>query len=74
VTEEPEPKIILLDLHLPEVEGTEIFKVARANTKSTIIVVTADVLAGRDMFSKADHVFIKPLDIPKFMSVMTELL
>lgn len=73
VQAEPEPKVILLDLHLPHVEGVEIFKQARSSTKSIIVVVTADALAARDMFAKADHVFIKPLDIQGFMDVIRGL-
>jgi two-component system response regulator RstA len=74
VQKEPEPKVILLDLHLPQVEGAEIFKQAREQTKSVIVVVTADVLAAHDMFGLADHVLIKPLDIQGFMDIIRRLL
>ena len=74
VQREPEPRVILLDLHLPHVEGTEIFKVARASTTSTIVVVTADVLAARDMLSSADHVIVKPFDTVAFKGFLEELL
>jgi len=74
VQREPEPHLILLDLHLPKVEGAEIFKAARAHTNSTIIVVTADVLAAKDMLSTADHVLTKPFDVLTFKNFLTELL
>jgi two-component system response regulator BaeR len=74
VETEPKPKVILLDLHLPHVEGVEIFKRAREHTDSFIVVVTADVLAAHDMFGLADHVFIKPLDIQGFMEIIRRLL
>lgn len=74
VQREPEPRLILLDLHLPHVEGKEIFQAARASTSSTIVVVTADVLAARDMLSNADHVVTKPFDALAFKDFLSELL
>jgi len=74
VQREPEPHLILLDLHLPKVEGAEIFKTARANTKSTIVVVTADVLAAKDMLATADHVVTKPFDALAFRNFLAGLL
>jgi CheY-like chemotaxis protein len=74
VQREPEPHLILLDLHLPHVDGTEIFQAARANTSSTIVVVTADVLAARDMLANADHVITKPFDAMTFRDFLTEQL
>jgi CheY-like chemotaxis protein len=74
VQREPEPHVILLDLHLPHVQGTEIFKAARAHTSSKIVVVTADVLAARDMLSSADHVVVKPFDAAIFKDFLKELL
>lgn len=74
VQREPEPRLILLDLHLPQVQGTEIFQAARASTSSTIVVVTADVLAARDMLSSADHVVVKPFDALSFKDFLADLL
>jgi DNA-binding response OmpR family regulator len=74
VQREPEPRLILLDLHLPKVEGAEIFKAVRAKTSSTIVVVTADVLAAREMLSSADHVVTKPFDVLAFREFLNKLL
>lgn len=74
VQREPEPRLILLDMHLPHVQGTEIYKAAREKTASTIVVVTADVLAAKDMLSTADHVVTKPFDALVFKNFLTELL
>ncbi len=74
VLKEPEPHLILLDMHLPHVQGTEIFKAAREKTRSTIVVVTADVLAAKDMFSAADHVVVKPFDALAFTHLLSDLL
>ncbi len=74
VQREPEPRLILLDMHLPHVQGAEIFKAARENTASTIVVVTADILAAKDMLSTADHVVVKPFEALTFKNFLTELL
>jgi len=74
VQREPEPRLILLDLHLPHVQGTEIYKTAREKTSSTIVVVTADVLAAKDMLSTADHVVTKPFDALMFKDFLVKLL
>ncbi len=60
VQRQPEPQVILLDLHLPHVEGVEIFEKARAMTKSAIVVVTADAETARRLPGKPDYVFYKP--------------
>jgi CheY-like chemotaxis protein len=74
VQSEPEPRVILLDLHLPYIQGAEIFKMARASTTSTIVVVTADVLAAGDLLGSADHVIVKPFDTAVFRNFLAELL
>jgi DNA-binding response OmpR family regulator len=74
VQREPEPRLILLDLHLPHVEGAEIFKAAREKTSSIIVVVTADVLAAKEMLSTADYVMTKPFDTLVFKNFLAELL
>ena len=74
VQREPEPRLILLDMHLPHVQGTEIFKVARESTQSIIVVVTADILAAKEMLSTADHVIVKPFDAVTFRDFLAGLL
>ncbi len=74
VQREPEPRLILLDMHLPHVQGTEIFKAARESTQSIIVVVTADILAAKEMLSTADHVIVKPFDAVTFRDFLAGLL
>ena len=71
----PPADIIILDLHLPYVQGQEIFKAAREHFKSAkIVIVSADVLAAEDMHASANQVFIKPLDTLAFKSYLEGLL
>lgn len=74
VLSEPEPRLILLDMHLPHVQGTEIFKAARENTASIIVVVTADVMLAKDMLAAADHVVTKPFDAVAFKNFLSDWL
>jgi CheY-like chemotaxis protein len=74
VQREPDPKVIILDLHLPHVQGGEIFEAARKNMPNTnIVVVSADILAANDMLSRADRVFVKPIDVIAFQHYMVGL-
>src|SRR5687767_13567429 len=57
------PFIIVLDLHLPNVDGTEILAWVRsmpALKETLVIVVTADARMGETLEDKADLVLLKP--------------
>jgi len=57
------PFIIVLDLHLPNVDGTEILAWVRSmpNLKETLVlVVTADARMGEMLHDQADLVLLKP--------------
>lgn len=57
------PFIIVLDLHLPNVDGTEILAWVRsmpALKETLVIVVTADARMGEMLEDKADLVLLKP--------------
>jgi len=75
VQRDPNPKVLILDLHLPHVEGQEIFKTARQHMPNTrIVVVSADILAANDMLSRADRVFVKPIDVMAFQHYLVGLI
>ncbi len=57
------PDLVLLDLHLPGVDGWEVFRLLREKTTSKIVVVTADVLAAPEFVKDADAVFTKPFSL-----------
>jgi DNA-binding response OmpR family regulator len=58
------PEIIILDMHLPHVDGAELLTQIRADErikKSRIILATADALLGEYYNKTADLVLIKPI-------------
>jgi len=58
------PRIIVLDLHLPNVSGPEILAFVRADErlkKTRVIVVSADALLAEEYRDVADLVLIKPV-------------
>lgn len=69
-----EPDLVLLDLHLPHVSGEEVFEAIRRNSKSAIVIVTADILAAPEFVEKADAVFTKPFRMPELIIKLTALL
>ena len=69
-----EPDLVLLDLHLPQTSGEDVFEAIRKNSKSAIVIVTADVLAAPGFVEKADAVFTKPFRMPEFIVKLTSLL
>lgn len=61
---EVSPELILLDMHLPHVDGTALLTQIRAeeHLKEThIIVATADALLGDFHHDKVDMVLLKPI-------------
>jgi two-component system, cell cycle response regulator DivK len=58
------PQVVILDLHLPHIAGTEILKKIR-NTESLkavrVVVTTADARLAEQIGRQADLVLIKPI-------------
>lgn len=62
--EDKTPNVILLDLHLPDINGTEILGMLRENKRfadTQIILATADPLLADTYHEQADMVLIKPV-------------
>ena len=58
------PALIVLDLHLPEVSGMDIFAYIRSDARlqgAKIIVCTADALRAEVLRGQADLVLLKPI-------------
>ena len=58
------PLLIVLDLHLPEVSGMDVFTRIRADARlreTKVIVCTADALRAEVLRSQADLVLLKPV-------------
>ncbi len=73
------PDVIFLDLHLPQVDGTEFLRLARADTnwKSvTIGVITGDKNAADALQARSpdeprpDVVVVKPFDLEEIRSIL----
>jgi DNA-binding response OmpR family regulator len=61
---EAKPEIVILDMHLPNVDGAELITQIRADERlnqTRVILATADALLGEYFDKKADLVLIKPI-------------
>ena len=58
------PDVVVLDLHLPEVSGSEILQAIRADgrlNETRVIVATADYRTAEELRDFADLMLIKPI-------------
>jgi CheY-like chemotaxis protein len=75
----PVPSLILLDLRLPKVEGLEVLKTIKSDSRlSRIPVVILTTSAGEtDMVNAyeyhANSYLVKPVDFPRFVDLMKTL-
>jgi len=71
-----EPDVILLDMHLPNVSGSEILANIRSTPKlsqTRVVITTADALLGRANEDKGDLVLIKPITFDQLLNLTTRL-
>lgn len=74
------PDLILLDLHLPDIQGDEVLRQLRANPATAeipIIMISADATdnqINRLLAAGAERYLTKPLDIKRLVRVMEEML
>jgi PAS domain S-box-containing protein len=74
------PDLILLDLHLPDMEGGQVLDLLRADPATReipVVVVSADATAGqigRLIEAGARDYLTKPLDVGRFLEVIEEAL
>lgn len=71
-----EPDVILLDMHLPNVSGSEILTSIRSTPKlsrTRVVITTADALIGRANEDKADLVLIKPITFDQLLGLSSHL-
>ncbi len=70
------PSVILLDLHLPHVAGTDILKQIRAREhlkKVRVVVATAAARLAEQTDRQADFVLIKPISFSLLRDLATRL-
>ena len=61
---EGNPEIVILDMHLPNIDGAQLLKQIRADErlqKVRVILATADALLGEYYNKQADLVLVKPI-------------
>lgn len=68
------PDLVLLDLHLPNVSGSEVFDAIRKHCNSAVVIVTADVFAASEFVEKAEGVFTKPFKPKELLVKISSLL
>jgi CheY-like chemotaxis protein len=75
---EHRPDVILLDVHLPDIDGQEVLRLLRGDPDTReipVIVVSADATprqVERLMAAGADEYLTKPLDVKRFLRVLEE--
>ncbi|MGB7086232.1 MAG: response regulator [Phormidesmis sp.] len=79
-TRSDRPDLVLMDLHLPVLDGWEATRQIKANPQTSVIPVialTADALAGereKALAAGCDDYDTKPVDLPKLLEKMSKLL
>jgi CheY-like chemotaxis protein len=77
---EHQPDLILLDLHLPDMSGEEVFRKLRSDPRTAkipVVVISADATndsRSRLHSSGADGYLTKPLDVDEFLSTVQSFL
>lgn len=75
----PRPDLILLDLHLPKMDGREVLAEVRADEKlrgMPVVVLTASHVHEEILRSEnlaVDSYMVKPVDMPQFIGVVKKL-
>jgi chemosensory pili system protein ChpA (sensor histidine kinase/response regulator) len=70
------PEVVVLDLHLPRVAGTDILKAIRADERmadTRVIIATADPRMAEALESQADLVLIKPISFSQLRDLASRL-
>jgi DNA-binding response OmpR family regulator len=70
------PDVVILDLHLPEVDGGTILNSIRSSThlsKTIIVITTADAVMGEQLRDNADFVLIKPISFGQLRDLTMRL-
>ena len=74
-----QPRVIVLDLHLPDLEGTEVLARLRGDPRTRdipVVIVSADATPGqvtRLLAQGADAYLTKPLDVSQFLALLDRL-
>lgn len=75
---ENDPKLILLDLNLPDIHGSEVFKILQNNPKLReipVVIVSADAMSAQMnklMEAGVKKYLTKPFDVKDFLNIIDE--
>jgi len=70
------PAVVVLDLHLPHISGTEVLKQIRADerlSETQVIVATADAALAESIEVNADLVLLKPISFLQLRTLAERL-
>lgn len=70
------PALIMLDMHLPHVSGSQLLKQVRADPRlagARVIIATADALIGESLRELADHVLLKPVSFIQLKTLLQRI-
>jgi len=73
----PKPCLVILDLHLPEVDGTDVLRHIRADGRLMsvkVIVATAYRELAEEIWDQADQVLLKPFRFPQLQEMAVRLI
>lgn len=74
---ETTPDTVLLDLHLPYAEGTEILDKIRQDSRlshTRVIIATADAHRAKELHNRADLVLVKPIGFRQLRDLAARML
>ncbi len=70
------PDVVILDMHLPLVAGSDILKYIRSEKRlafTNVVVTTADAIMGEQVRDTADFVLIKPISFGQLRDLTARL-
>ncbi len=70
------PDVVILDMHLPLVAGSDILKYIRSEKRlafTNVVVTTADAIMGEQVRETADFVLIKPISFGQLRDLTARL-
>jgi DNA-binding response OmpR family regulator len=74
---EATPTLILLDLHLPEISGKDLWQAIRAEPSlndTQVVITTADAILAEEMRDDVDLILLKPIGFVQLQRLASRML